>query len=155
MVVETTDPQALDLLSAPRSLVVRLRRQIATGVGVGAAAGTRLPSLAFERGVQDLATAVWRADGARRAHVRVLHGEIHLAPSLKPTCRLGSFELSVSPPLPRSFSPVRVRFADPDVDGSMLPHLCAGSTRLRCTRQKRLRSSQTVAGTRSCRRLQW
>ena len=99
MVVETTDPQALDLLSAPRSLDVRLLRQIATGVG--GASGTRLPSLEFERGVYEFATAVWRGDvhggAARRpAHARVLHGEIHLAPGLKPTCRLGTFELSVS-----------------------------------------------------------
>ncbi len=95
MVVETTDPQALDLLSAPRSIVVRLLRQIATGAG--GASGARLPSLEFERGVHEFATAVWRADdAARRPHVRVLHGEIHLAPGLKPTCRLGTFELSVS-----------------------------------------------------------
>ncbi|KAI1792706.1 hypothetical protein LXA43DRAFT_311003 [Ganoderma leucocontextum] len=97
MVVETTDPQALDLLSAPRSLVVRLLRQIATGEAALSAPGTRLPSLDFERIVQEVATAVWRADGARKPHVRVLHGEIHLPPGLKPTCRLGSkFELSYS-----------------------------------------------------------
>ncbi|KAM5546092.1 hypothetical protein V8D89_000218 [Ganoderma adspersum] len=112
MVVETTDPQALDLLSAPRSLVVRLLRQIATGVG--GASGTRLPSLEFERAVHEFATAVWQGDAygaARRrpAHARVLHGEIHLAPGLKPTCRLGTFELSYSvavyPPKAVAFQP--------------------------------------------------
>ncbi|TBU30407.1 hypothetical protein BD311DRAFT_659291 [Dichomitus squalens] len=99
MTVETTDPQALDLLSSPRSLVVRLLRQIATGeasLSVTPLGGKRLPGLDYERAVQGLATAVWRPDSSRNPHKRVLHGEIHLPSMLKPTCHLGKFELTVS-----------------------------------------------------------
>ena len=99
MTVETTDPQALDLLSAPRSLLVRLLRQIATGEGtLRTSGGKRLPSLHFEREVHELATAVWQPDRSRQQYRRVLHGEIHVSAGLKPTCRLGTFELTVSPP---------------------------------------------------------
>ncbi|KAI0704174.1 hypothetical protein C8T65DRAFT_654104 [Cerioporus squamosus] len=86
MTVETTDPQALDLLSAPRSLLVRLLRQIATGEGtLRTAGGKKLPSLGSNA-------------RSRQQYRRVLHGEIHLSAGLKPTCRLGTFELTVSPP---------------------------------------------------------
>ncbi|KAI0695078.1 hypothetical protein C8T65DRAFT_666111 [Cerioporus squamosus] len=110
MTVETTDPQALDLLSAPRSLLVRLLRQIATGEGtLRTAGGKMLPSLEFEREVQELATAVWQPDRSRQQYRRVLHGEIHLSAGLKPTCRLGTFELTyavaVYPPRAAAFQP--------------------------------------------------
>ena len=79
MSVETTDPQALDLLSAPRSLLVRLLRQIATGEGtLRTSGGKRLPSLHFEREVHELATAVWQPYRSRQQYRRVLHGEIHV-----------------------------------------------------------------------------
>ncbi|KAH9925011.1 uncharacterized protein BXZ73DRAFT_50171 [Epithele typhae] len=114
LALEATDPQALDLLSAPRAPVVRLLRTVATGER---ALETRR-GLEFEHERQALATAVWRpaadavgvgAGGGQHPHRRpgrrVLHGEIHLASNLKPTSRLGRFELSVSlrapPPVQR------------------------------------------------------
>ncbi|RPD60671.1 hypothetical protein L226DRAFT_473994 [Lentinus tigrinus ALCF2SS1-7] len=110
LTVETTDPQALDLLSAPRSPLVRLLRQIATGEGtLRTTGGKRLPRLEFEREVQELATAVWQPDRSRQQYRRVLHGEIHLSAGLKPTCRLGTFELTyavaVYPPRAVAFQP--------------------------------------------------
>ncbi|KAI0752587.1 hypothetical protein C8Q80DRAFT_1342136 [Daedaleopsis nitida] len=97
MTVETTDPQALDLLSAPRSPVVRLLRKIATGEAtLGSSGGKKLPGLEYEHVVQALTTAVWAPDTARQPHRRTLHGEIHLSAGLKPTSRLGKFELSLN-----------------------------------------------------------
>ncbi|KAI0767593.1 hypothetical protein C8Q74DRAFT_1203955 [Fomes fomentarius] len=95
--IETKDPQALDLLSGPQTPVVRLLRQIATGeASLNPSGSKRLPSLEYEHGVQELATAVWWPDSSRHPHRRTLHGEIHLPAGLKPTCRLGKFELAVS-----------------------------------------------------------
>lgn len=94
MTVEASDPQALDLLSAPRSPVVRLLRHVTTGDPFDG--GRNIPTLDFERDVQELTAAVWHPDTEREPHRRVLHGEIHLSTALKPTCRLGKFELTVS-----------------------------------------------------------
>ncbi|EIW53242.1 uncharacterized protein TRAVEDRAFT_134054 [Trametes versicolor FP-101664 SS1] len=100
MTIETTDPQALDLLSAPRSPVVRLLRRISTPDTTAGSAGTKtLPGLEFESSSQEVTAAVWWSEHARDPRSpqrRVLHGEIHLSPGLKPTSRLGKFELSVS-----------------------------------------------------------
>ena len=137
MTVETIDPQALDLLSAPRSPVVRLLRQITTGeasLSVTPLGGKRLPSLDFERALRDVAAAVWRPDTARKPHKRVLHGEIHLPPGLQPTCRLGKFELTVS---------VSAVLCSPaSIEGSRT--FSCRSIRSRCTRLKRLRSNRMV-----------
>ncbi|KAI0708548.1 hypothetical protein C8Q76DRAFT_799799 [Earliella scabrosa] len=110
MTVETTDPQALDLLSEPRTPVVRLLRQIATReTAPNTSGGKKLPSLEYEHDVQELATAVWQPDITRRPNKRSLHGEIHLSAGLKPTCGLGKFELSyavlVYPPKAVAFQP--------------------------------------------------
>ncbi|KAH9848132.1 hypothetical protein C2E23DRAFT_941244 [Lenzites betulinus] len=99
MTIETTDPQALDLLSAPRSPVVRLLRRISAQDTGPFNVPKPLPGLEFESTVQEVATAVWWSEHARdrlTPQKRVLHGEIHLSASLKPSCRFGKFELSVS-----------------------------------------------------------
>ncbi|KAI0366529.1 hypothetical protein BV20DRAFT_951982 [Pilatotrama ljubarskyi] len=104
MTIETTDPQALDLLSAPRSPLVRLLRRISTQEATAGSVGAKkLPGLAYESTVQKVVTtAVWWAEHARdprSPHQRTLHGEIHLSSALKPSCLLGKFELSVSSPM--------------------------------------------------------
>lgn len=111
MTIETTDPQALDLLSAPRSPVVRLLRRISTQETTAGSAGAKtLPGLEFESSSQEVTAAVWWPEHARdprNPQRRVLHGEIHLSGGLKPTSRLGKFELSVSvaPLCPRYLLP--------------------------------------------------
>ena len=66
-----------------------------------------MPSMEYEHVSQEIATAVWwpaetgegagmQAGGTRgRGGRRVLLGEIHLSSNLKPSSRLGRFELSV------------------------------------------------------------
>lgn len=88
--------QALDLLSAPRSFVVRLLRRIAHGDRMLLTSGGELPGIEYEHEVQELATAAWQSDGERRPTKRTLYGEIHIPSTLKPTCRLGAFEIMVS-----------------------------------------------------------
>ncbi|OJT06805.1 hypothetical protein TRAPUB_2322 [Trametes pubescens] len=113
MTIETTDPQALDLLSAPRSPVVRLLRRISTQETTAGSAGAKtLPGLEFESSSQEVTAAVWWPEHARDPRSpqrRVLHGEIHLSAGLKPTSRLGKFELSYSvavyPPRAVAFLP--------------------------------------------------
>ncbi|KAI0672161.1 hypothetical protein C8Q78DRAFT_730210 [Trametes maxima] len=100
MTIETTDPQALDLLSAPRAPVVRLLRRMSTQEVDPASIGSKkLPGIEYESTIQEVTTAVWwpeQASDPRSPRRRVLHGEIHLSPTLKPSCRLGKFELSYS-----------------------------------------------------------
>ncbi|KAJ2993304.1 hypothetical protein NUW54_g7747 [Trametes sanguinea] len=101
LTIETADPQALLLLSAPRSPVVRLVRRISTQEATAGSVGLKkFPSLEYESTVQEISTAIWwpeRANDAGDSQKRVLHGEIQLSSSLKPSCRLGKFELSVCP----------------------------------------------------------
>ncbi|KAI9060021.1 hypothetical protein FKP32DRAFT_1578831, partial [Trametes sanguinea] len=100
LTIETADPQALLLLSAPRSPVVRLVRRISTQEATAGSVGLKkFPSLEYESTVQEISTAIWwpdRANDAGSSQKRVLHGEIQLSSSLKPSCRLGKFELSVA-----------------------------------------------------------
>ena len=144
MTVETTDPQALDLLSAPRTPVVRLLRQIATReTALNTSGGKKLPSLEYEHDVQELATAVWQPDITRRPNKRSLHGEIHLSAGLKPTCGLGKFELSVSAPLG-----TRARMLK-------ICRILWSSMPFWFTRPRLLRSSQKAAARRCCSRSLW
>ena len=103
MTIESSDPQALLLLSAPRSPVVRLVRRISahepTAGSVGVKGAKKFPGLEYESNVQEVTTAVWWQDphgsDPRNPQRKVLHGEIHLSKSLKPSCCLGRFEISV------------------------------------------------------------
>ncbi|KAH9903240.1 hypothetical protein C8Q73DRAFT_742388 [Cubamyces lactineus] len=107
MTIETSDPQALLLLSAPRSPVVRLVRTISTNDptagSVGVKGAKKLPRLGYESNVEEITTAVWWPDphgsDASSPQRKVLHGEIHLSKALKPSCSLGRFEISVCVPL--------------------------------------------------------
>ncbi|CDO76133.1 hypothetical protein BN946_scf184332.g3 [Trametes cinnabarina] len=59
----------------------------------------KVPSLEYESSVQEISTAIWwpdRANDVGNSQKRVLHGEIQLSSSLKPSCSLGRFELSNS-----------------------------------------------------------
>ncbi|KAI0658076.1 hypothetical protein C8Q70DRAFT_996338 [Cubamyces menziesii] len=104
LTIETSDPQALLLLSAPRSPVVRLVRRISahepTAGSVGVKGAKKFPGLEYESNVQEVTTAVWWQDphgsDPRNPQRKVLHGEIHLSKSLKPSCCLGRFEISYS-----------------------------------------------------------
>ncbi|OBZ76034.1 hypothetical protein A0H81_03080 [Grifola frondosa] len=110
MTIKTADPQALDLLAAPRSMLVRLRRHIS--MGEVSAVGIKSSGVEFETATQDVSTATWwsyKEGGEPLSQKRVLHGEIPLASALKPSCNLGRFQLSytvaVYPPKAVAFAP--------------------------------------------------
>ncbi|KAI0761342.1 hypothetical protein BD413DRAFT_647290 [Trametes elegans] len=114
MTIQAADPHALDLLSAPRSPLVRLLRRISTQEAptAGSVSRRKLPRIEFQSTVQEMATAVWwpePGDSPKSPQKRTLHGEIHLAPGLTPSCSLGKFELSYSvavyPPRAVAFTP--------------------------------------------------
>lgn len=89
--------------------------------------------------MQELATAVWWPDSSQHPHRRTLHGEIHLSAGLKPTCRLGKFELAVSALL--------LYCARASFEVLTFRDLLAGSTLSWFTRPRRLHSSPRVAAT--------
>ncbi|KAI0649771.1 hypothetical protein C8Q79DRAFT_940660 [Trametes meyenii] len=112
--IETTDPQALDLLSAPRTPVVRLLRRMSTQeYGPASVGSKKLPGIEYESTIQEVTAAVWwpeQTNNPRSLQRRVLHGEVYLSPALKPSCRLGKFELSVSVPPTRPCLAARLFF---------------------------------------------
>ncbi|KAL6304660.1 hypothetical protein BKA93DRAFT_825556 [Sparassis latifolia] len=102
MTIETGDSQALDVLSSPKAVIVRLRRHISMGLANISDMNSRsVRGVPYEPTVQDVKTALWWAPESRNASVskRTLHGEILLGMiclALKPSCELGDFKLSYS-----------------------------------------------------------
>ncbi|GBE83344.1 hypothetical protein SCP_0503920 [Sparassis crispa] len=99
MTIETGDSQALDVLSSPKAVIVRLRRHISMGLANISDMNSRsVRGVPYEPTVQDVKTALWWAPESRNASVskRTLHGEILLGLALKPSCELGDFKLSYS-----------------------------------------------------------
>ncbi len=83
----------------PRAIDVRLRRQISMGVEIASRSTgwKHSSSVPYESMALDVQNATWwpTASGTNN---RLLMGEIHLARDLRPSCRVGPFELSVSRP---------------------------------------------------------
>ncbi|KAI0074262.1 hypothetical protein K474DRAFT_1601787 [Panus rudis PR-1116 ss-1] len=99
LAIECLDTQALHLLSAPKAIDIRLRRHVFMGLANASNTNTRMSKHGVEFGeeVEDIRASVWwlSRDGTMR---RTLSGEIHLARDLKPTSKIGKFELYVSHP---------------------------------------------------------
>ncbi|KAH8102043.1 hypothetical protein BXZ70DRAFT_999481 [Cristinia sonorae] len=94
--IECSDAQALDLLSMPQAIDIRLLRHISkvTTEVVSKSTGKSKYAVDFEQTAQEIRSAVWwlSYDDSYR---RVLCGEIHLPKDLKPNCRIGKFDLHV------------------------------------------------------------
>ncbi|KAI0783254.1 hypothetical protein C8Q75DRAFT_836178 [Abortiporus biennis] len=95
--IQCTDTQALDLLSMPRSIDVRLKRHISTNLVDVSNSSNKISTygMSFEPIVTDVRSAVWWA-ASLGSDFRVLSGEVHLPRDLKPTCHIGKFILHVS-----------------------------------------------------------
>ncbi|EMD36827.1 hypothetical protein CERSUDRAFT_83847 [Gelatoporia subvermispora B] len=98
MDLQTDDLQALHILADSRAPVVRLLRQVSMGVSTASSMSGKVSAgVAFQPAIQDTRQAVWWPSSRNsRSNVRRLEGEILLNPALKPSCRMGEFELSYS-----------------------------------------------------------
>lgn len=93
LLIESQDFQALDLLTAPRAVAVRLRRCVKYHL----AAGTKHSR--EERDVEDVESATWWPSTAGQSSdscTRRLDGEIRLGKDLKPSDAIAHFSISVS-----------------------------------------------------------
>jgi hypothetical protein len=92
IVLEGEESQVLDLLSAPKSVVLSLRRRVRfynqTSIS--------REDVAWNETVEDMASAVWwpSSDSRSTSTTRYLEGEINLAKDLRPTSEMGHFSIS-------------------------------------------------------------
>lgn len=94
MTIETPDEQALDLLSSPRAIVVRLQRCVAYTAGEASHHNSRA-GVRWEEAIDYPASSVWwpKPDGNGQ---RRLDGEIQLSRHLKPSSAIMHFSITVS-----------------------------------------------------------
>ncbi|KAF9466645.1 hypothetical protein BDZ94DRAFT_187800 [Collybia nuda] len=96
MTIETIDWQALDLLSSPRAIVMRLRRRIRAS----AETGKTVDSYGWKDAVDDSQLAAWwpstegAPDGSKPR--REINGELHLPIDTKPTSAMAHFRIEYS-----------------------------------------------------------
>jgi hypothetical protein len=100
--IESQDPQALDLLSAPKAVRVQLRRTVRYHL-----ASAPNSSASWTENVSDIQAAVWwpSHNGRTSPSVRRLEGEIHLPRDLQPSSAIAHFTLSYSVTLLPFLSP--------------------------------------------------
>jgi hypothetical protein len=93
LTLEGNDTQVLDLLSAPSSIVLSLRRRVRFYNKTSSSRS----DVAWNEMVEDMGVAVWwpSSDVPSDAHARHLEGEIRLAKDLRPTSEMGHFSISV------------------------------------------------------------
>lgn len=99
MLIQCNHQQALDLLSMPRTIDVRLVRHISSPMSASTT-GTKMSSygVEFETSSQYVQSAVWWPQSSSPSSEiypdqRVLSGEIYLARDMKASCHVGKFEL--------------------------------------------------------------
>ncbi|KAI5122160.1 hypothetical protein M0805_007059 [Coniferiporia weirii] len=117
LVVESSDRQALDLLSSPQAPQIFLRRRTMTRVPLAQA--KKLDLLTHENGdSQSLAKAIWAVPPGVQSDeqddlARSLMGELSIPPSCTPSFLFGGFDLEyfvdVHPPTPAGFLPAHER----------------------------------------------
>ena len=129
LVIRSPDASALDLLSAPKALVVRLRRTVVVNYDSSVlsqlltidltksepAAEDAMQSRMYPPTNDDIQTAVWWPVPSTAEGTRILQGEIHLRHGLQPTCHFGNFENFV-----RTFAVSITIVADADVFNSIM-----------------------------------
>lgn len=94
MTLEGSESPVLDVLSAPSSIVVCLRRR----VRFYNKSSSPRRDVAWNEAVEDMGTAIWWPSSSARSDslTRHLEGEIRLAKDLRPTSEMGHFSISVS-----------------------------------------------------------
>jgi shikimate kinase len=92
LLLECDDSQALDLLSLPTSIKVRLRRRIVYDAQPGQARKARK----WKDALEDLASGAWRPrSGNQEQHQRLVEGEIPLAGDLQPSSAIATLLVNV------------------------------------------------------------
>ncbi|KAH9481700.1 hypothetical protein JR316_0006227 [Psilocybe cubensis] len=94
LTLENAEPRVLDMLAAPTSVVLTLRRRVRF---YNKTSSSRR-DVAWNESVEDMGTAVWwpSTDSRSTSAVRYLEGEIRLAKDLRPTSEMGHFSISYS-----------------------------------------------------------
>lgn len=139
MTMESSDDQALGLLSTPKAITVRLQRRL-----------TYSPRLEIRKewdpaAVSYLGTAVWWSiPGEQGSHVRTLHGELQLSPQLKPSTEVLDF-FSVK---------VRVHYIR-DPFSNIVSHWCFSSIPSRSSLHRQFRSALSITLVSQSRRRAW
>lgn len=96
MMIETPDEQALDLLSSPRAVIVRLQRRITYSAGAQAHQ-THAAGKEWQAAIDYPSTAAfWPGPACDQGRRRRLDGEIQLSKRLKPSSALLQFSITVS-----------------------------------------------------------
>jgi hypothetical protein len=87
------DQQALDLLSAPKAIVARLRRRIKYHHN----SQRKVVSLAWRDSIDHSQLAMWWpcVEQSEQRGVRYVNGELHLRADIKPTSAMASFRVEV------------------------------------------------------------
>ncbi|KAJ8494403.1 hypothetical protein ONZ45_g13241 [Pleurotus djamor] len=97
----SSDIQALDLLSSPNAIVVRLRRRVAYRDPNLSLASKMEVGISTSDSITDSESAVWWPSVEGAAVIgdsprRLLSGEVHLQKNLKPTTAIGNFCIEYS-----------------------------------------------------------
>ncbi|KDR78972.1 hypothetical protein GALMADRAFT_63777 [Galerina marginata CBS 339.88] len=92
LALEGREPRVLDMLAAPTSIVLSLRRRVRF---YNKSSSSRR-DVAWNETVEDMGTAVWwpSTDSRSDSTCRYLEGEIRLAKDLRPTSEMGHFSIS-------------------------------------------------------------
>jgi hypothetical protein len=93
--LESNDQQALDLLSLPKSIVVRLKRLIQYHFDPDHTPGANY--LTESRGFSDRAVLWPSSEGSEdpSKRLRFVNGELHIKPDTKPSSAIGDFRIQV------------------------------------------------------------
>jgi len=110
MIIETPDKQALDLLSSPRAVVVRLQRLVTYSAGA-ATHHTHAAGIGYRAAVDYPATAVfWAGPTCDEDKGRRLDGEIQLPKNVMSSAALEHFSIAVSAIFSFQF-PIHIAFS--------------------------------------------
>ena len=90
-----SESRVLDLLSAPKSIVLSLKRRVRF---YNQTSSSR-QDVAWNETVEDMGSAVWwpSSDSRSDSTTRYLEGEIRLVKDLRPTSEMAHFSIAVSP----------------------------------------------------------
>lgn len=95
--MESSDEQALDLLSSPKAITVRLQRRMVYSSKADRRPQSNAETVEWKAAVDYLDTAVWwPAPGDQTNSSRTLNGEFLLSKELKPSAEVLDFSIKVS-----------------------------------------------------------
>ncbi|KDR78940.1 hypothetical protein GALMADRAFT_137911 [Galerina marginata CBS 339.88] len=96
--LESGDEQALDMLSTPKAIILRLNRRVSY---VWNMEGKSFKASASKDTIDQSQLAVWwqsteGSEAPGRTRIRFVNGELHLRPDVKPSCAMAHFRIEYS-----------------------------------------------------------